>query len=387
MLRRGLAACLAILASLALPAVAQQLDGVRRNDVVVRFQPGEEALARAILPQAIQPFPGLPTDIHARGSEITVLLAPDEATFSEWTGGLAPEWGAGVAFPRLERIVLPAYAPRVRSPADLRRTLRHELAHVALQRHLRTAQVPRWFTEGYATWTAGQLDQEADWLLRVAFLTGRAPPLDSLDLLWPAGATDARIAYLLSASAMRYLYAHGGEPALAQLLDRWAAGASLDEAMRATYRFTLARFEQDWSKHVRREYGWLRFLAQGAVLWSIAGGIVVAIWMIRRRYNRARLERLRANEIPDDPAYWLMQVPPDGTQREGSGEDSAQRPGPVAQPEGGGGDSAPRPGPVAQPEGGRESSGPPTLEGQPGPPPHGQDRRQRGPEPDSAAEG
>lgn len=306
-LRSAVVACLAFVAW---PASAQELEGIRRDDVVVRFLPAQESLARAILPQAIQPFPGLPPNIHATGSEITVLLAPDEAAFSRWTGGLAPEWGAGVAFPRLERIVLPAYAPRVRSPADLRRTLRHELAHVALQRHLGSAQVPRWFTEGYATWTAGQLDQEADWLLRVAFLTGRAPPLDSLDLLWPAGATDARIAYLLSASAVRYLYTHGGEPALTQLLARWSEGASLDEAMRATYQFTLARFENDWSKQVRRDYGWLRFLAQAAVLWSIAGILVVAIWMIRRRYNRARLERLRANEIPDDPAYWLMQETP-----------------------------------------------------------------------------
>lgn len=304
------------------PAVAQDLRGIRRDDVVVRFLPGEAALARAILPQAIQPFPGLPADIHARGSEITVLLAPDEQTFSAWTGGLAPEWGAGVAFPRIERIVLPAYAPRVRSPADLRRTLRHELAHVALQRHLGNVQVPRWFTEGYATWSAGQLDPEADWLLRVAFLTGRAPPLDSLDLLWPAGATDARIAYLLSASAVRYLYSHGGEPAFAQMLERWAAGASLDEAMRASYQFTLARFEQDWSRHVRREYGWLRFLAQGAVVWSITGVIVVAIWMIRHRYNRARLARLRANEIPDDPAFWILQEPADGPEP-GAGDGAA----------------------------------------------------------------
>src|SRR5690606_12614685 len=130
------------------------------------------------------------------------------------------------------------------------------------------------------------------------------------------------IAYLLSASAVRYLYSHGGEPAFAQMLERWAAGASLDEAMRASYQFTLARFEQDWSRHVRREYGWLRFLAQGAVVWSITGVIVVAIWMIRHRYNRARLARLRANEIPDDPAFWILQEPADGPEP-GAGDGAA----------------------------------------------------------------
>ncbi len=290
-------------------AAAQTLPGLRHHDVVIRFQPAQERLARAILPLAIQPFPGLPSDILARGREVTVLLAPDEQTFARWTGGRVPEWGAGVAFPTLERIVLPAYAPRAPSPAELRSTLRHELAHVALQRHLGEAQVPRWFTEGYATWTAGQLDTEADWLLRVAFLTGRAPPLDSLALLWPGGATDARIAYLLSASAMRHLYAHGGEPPLTRMLAEWRAGASLDQAMRSSYQFTLGRFERDWGDAVRREYGWLRFLAQATVLWSIAGILVIGIWIIRRRYNRTRLARLRANEIPDDPAYWMNGEP------------------------------------------------------------------------------
>ncbi len=308
-LRRALLPLLLLLCAPPMVA-AQTLAGVRRADVVVRFLPAQEALARAVLPQAIAAFPGLPGDVLANDSEVTVLLAPDEATFAAWTGGRVPEWGAGVAFPRLERIVLPAYAPRMRSPADLRRTLRHELAHVALQRHLGEAQVPRWFTEGYATWSAGQLDEEGDWLLRVAFLTGRAPPLDSLALLWPAGATDARVAYLLSASAVRYLYTHGGEAALTELFARWRAGASLDQAMRATYRFPLARFEADWSRQVRRDYGWLRFLAQATVLWSIVALVVIAIWMIRRRYNRARLARLRAQEIPDDPAFWLVREEP-----------------------------------------------------------------------------
>jgi hypothetical protein len=288
-------------------AQAQALAGIRSGDIVIRFEPGQERLARAVMPQALTPFAGLPADILRRGEPVSVLLARDEATFRRWTGGRVPEWGAGVAFPASELIVLPAYAPRAPSARDLRRTLRHELAHVALQRHLGDAQVPRWFTEGYATWSAGQLDTEADWLLRVAFLTGRAPPLDSLALLWPAGSTDARIAYLLSASAVRYLYGHGGEVPFTRMLERWRSGASLDAAVRASHQFTLARFERDWSRNVRREYGWLRFLAQAAVLWAIVGVAVVAMFMIRRRHNQRRLERMRANEIPDDPAYWLEQ--------------------------------------------------------------------------------
>lgn len=305
LLVRALLCALMLLAGDANALCAQMLAGLRAGDIVIRFEPGQERLARAVLPRGAAPFPGLPDDILRRGADVSVLLARDEATFTRWTDGRAPEWGAGVAFPSRELIVLPAYAPRAPSARELRRTLRHELAHVALQRHLGSAQVPRWFTEGYATWTADQLDTEADWLLRVAFLTDRAPPLDSLELLWPRASTDARIAYLLSASAVRYLYAHGGEPPLTAMLERWRAGASLDDAMRASYQFTLGRFERDWSKHVRNEYGWLRFLAQATVLWAIAGFTLIGMFFLRRRHNRRRLERMRANEIPDDPAYWL----------------------------------------------------------------------------------
>ena len=49
----------------------------------------------------------------------------------------------------------------------------------------------------------------------------------------------------------------------------------------------------------------LTALFTAAVLWMIAGAIVVALYVIRRRRNRARLARLRASEIPDRPAYWL----------------------------------------------------------------------------------
>src|SRR5690606_22708565 len=133
-------------------------------------------------------------------------LAPDAARFNELTGGRAPEWGAGVAIPDAGVVVLPGYNSARAATGRLPRILRHELAHVALHRHVAPSRVPRWFSEGYATWAAGQLDPEAGWMLRLAFLAGSAPPLDSLTIRWPAGQIDARIAYLLSASVIQYLH-------------------------------------------------------------------------------------------------------------------------------------------------------------------------------------
>jgi hypothetical protein len=283
------------------------LPSLRTGNVVLHYWPGSDRLAQRMLvpPGVLAPLPGLPPDMIDRPPPIDVFLTPDPATFDSLTGGRTPDWGAGVALPEAGVIILPGYASERAPTADLPRVLRHELAHVALHRYLGPIQVPRWFSEGYSTWAAGQLDADAAWLLRVAFVTQRAPPLDSLALEWPRGHVDARVAYLLSASAVDYMYRNGGERALRAFLERWRESGSFDRAVRDTYGLTVGQLERYWSRSVRRQYGWLLFLAQSVALWMIVAAIVIALFMIRKRRNRARLVRLRASEIPDNPAYWL----------------------------------------------------------------------------------
>lgn len=257
------------------------------------------------------PLPGMPADILARGQPIVVYVTPDERSFRAATGGLAPEWGAGVAFPLEGRIVLPGYGSDRGGTIELYDVLRHELAHVALQRRLGERLVPRWFTEGYAVWSARQLDADAAWLLRLAFATGRAPPLDSLELGWPREATDARVAYLLSATAVRYLYSLGGPATFTAFLDSWAEQGSYERALRLNYRLSSPQFERLWRRAVKREYGWLLFLSQGLVAGLIFTVLALVLFGIRRRRDRRKLAQLQAAELPDEPAYWLEPPPPE----------------------------------------------------------------------------
>jgi hypothetical protein len=295
-------------------AAAPLLPTVARGNVVVHHWPGGEAFAEQVADAAQRSLalPALPDGILEFPPPVRIYLPPDEARFDSITGGRAPEWGAGVAFVDSSIIVLPGFSSAGRGAVqDLGPVLRHELAHVALHRYLGDVQVPRWFSEGYATWAAGQLDPDAAWLLRLAFLTGRAPPLDSLVLDWPERTTDARIAYLISASAIGFLAETGGEHGLEMLIAHWRETGSFDDALRATYTMTSGQLEEYWSRFVRRRYGWLLFFAQTAVIWVVITLLVVALYLIRRRRNKRKLERLRATEIPDDPAYWLQQASPE----------------------------------------------------------------------------
>lgn len=285
-------------------ASAQEL---RRGPITFRYWPGDQSFAQALSERAQSlAFPALPGNVLDSGA--IVYLAPDELRFDSLTGSRAPAWGAGVAWPDRGIIVLPAYPSRRGSVHDLSRVLRHELAHVALQRWLGPLRSPRWFTEGYATWSGGQLDDNAGWLLRLAFLTGRAPSLDSLTLEWPVQPTDARVAYLLSASAVSWLHENGGDRVMTLFFESWKASGSFDRALFDVYGLTPASFEERWSRAVRGRYGWLLFLAQSIVIWAITGILVLVLFVVRRRRDRRKRAQLKETEPPDEPAFWA--VPP-----------------------------------------------------------------------------
>jgi hypothetical protein len=285
------------------PGIQQSIPA---GPATIHFWTGQEALAERLAQRVIEapPLPALPEDVLARGP-IDIYLAPDPERWDSLTGGAVPHWGAGVADPFAGIIILPTY-DWARTPLHtVHQTLRHELAHVGLQRFLGAARTPRWFTEGYAQWAAGQWDWDSAWRLRLALAGQRAPPLDSLTLDWPVGATDARIAYLLSASAVAYLVDRSGEHGLRVFLDRWQAEQDFETAFRAVYGRTMGQFEEDWRRHVKSTYGWGVIMTHSMFFWGIAALILVVLFAIRRRRDKQRLENLRANELPDDPAYWL----------------------------------------------------------------------------------
>jgi MYXO-CTERM domain-containing protein len=296
---------------LALALVAGAQEPLPAGPVTIHYWPEQESLARHLAGhiERAPTLPALPHDVLEYGP-VNVYLAPDQARWDSLTGGAVPEWGAGVADPDRGLIVLPTYDWGRKPLHSVQRTLRHELAHVGLQRYLGPARTPRWFTEGYAQWAAGQWDWEAPWRLRLALAGRRAPPLDSLTLDWPSAAGDARVAYLLSASAVAYLVDRSGDRGLRIFLERWREEQDFERAFRAVYGRTVGQFEGDWRRHVKRSYGWGVLLSHSALFWLLAALVLAILFATRRRRDRERMERLRATEPPDDPAYWDP-MPPD----------------------------------------------------------------------------
>lgn len=289
-------------------AVPDTLDGAAYRSVsgvhaTVHFAPRDSLVAVRVaeLLDGQAPLPGLPDSLP---TGVDAVLAHTPRAFDEATGGVVPEWRAGVAIPSRNMIVMPTgEGVRVVDGEGLR-TLRHEWAHLGLHQYLGGLRVPRWFNEGYAQWASGGFDAMGAWRLRVLIARGRAPAMDSLALRWPSDREEARTAYLLAASAITYLLESGGERGLALFLDRWRTQRSFEGAFRRTFGVTTSQFEEDWRRHVRTRYGWLFMLSHSTLFWLVLALVLLFMVRVRRRRNREHLARLRAGELPDTPAYW-----------------------------------------------------------------------------------
>jgi len=277
------------------PAAAQRVESITAGSVRVEYAPRQRGLAREVMAAARTPvrFPGM--GLVSVPESTTIVLAADAAAFRAATGGGAPEWAGGVAIPDLRRIVLPAYPAAHVREEDRGTVLRHEVAHLVLNERM-PGIVPRWFDEGYAEVASGGWDVESAWQLRLAFVTGGTPPLDSLNLDWPRGEREARLAYLLSATAVDYLRRRGGERGMELLFANWREQKELEAALRTTFGITFGQFEDEWRRDVRTRYGWLALLSNMAVIWLVATALVLAAWIPRRRRNRRKLAGMDAEE-------------------------------------------------------------------------------------------
>ncbi len=250
-------------------------------------------------------LPGLPDSVPGA---VRAVLAHSLEAFDEVTGSVIPEWSAGVAIPRLSTLVVTTAKGSRLLDSEGRRTLRHEWAHLGLADALEGLRAPRWFDEGYAQWASGGFDAMEIWKLRLLLALGKAPSMDSLTLRWPSGRAEAEVAYLLSASAVTYLLGESGDRGLRIFLDRWREDEIFEPAFRSVFGLTTSQFEEDWKKHVKDRYGWLFVLSHSAIFWMVLALILLLVVQVRRTRNREKMARLRARELPEQPAYWIQVI-------------------------------------------------------------------------------
>lgn len=273
--------------------------------IAVESEAGDAALAAEIgrLGEAfLRALP--PAERPADVSPIRLVIAADEEAFGRLAGGRNPEWAAGLVLERGRTILLDK-----RYLGDLGQSgtlLRHELAHVLLDRRARGAGLPRWFHEGYAQLRAGEWSPEHLWRLGRAAWTGSAIPLGELERGFPTGGPRAELAYAESLAAVQVLARDGARWAF--LFEALEAGQSFAEALQRSQGETpaafCARFDGSVMPGFRR---WTLLFGTAPLFFVLALLFVVAAWR-RRRQRRAAALGLDSEDLPlgeTEQSEWL----------------------------------------------------------------------------------
>ena len=258
----------------------------------------DERLARTLLgvAQARDSFPGLPRP-RAR---VLIAIAPDARRFREWIGPAAPEWGAAIAFPDQQRIIM--QGGRAGSDAgDPSVVLRHELAHLALHEHL--GRLPsRWFDEGYASVAAGEWTREQSLEASVGMVWRSLPSVDSLEDGFYGAAGEATWSYALAHRAVAELQAIDPANGLTNLFRYWKETGAFEPAVRLAYGLTMEQYDRHWHGVTRRRYGALALLSNVSLAVGVFGVLLGPLFVARRRRDRRRLEIMRAQDAAQERA-------------------------------------------------------------------------------------
>lgn len=231
------------------------------------------------------------------------------------------DWVAGVASRDAGFVAL-----RVDGPQDpissLRVVLRHELAHLALDRAT-DGRAPRWLHEGYAQLASGAWDWQQAWRLRWVFLRGGGERLRRLSLRFPSDPQGARLAYQLSYTAVQELYSLAGVRGLRAYFAALRDGATPDGAFRRVFGITQAQFEDRWRRTVQGRYGLLYTLTRAGLFWAAVSILVIWVAWRRRRRDREKLEALREEDRREEEARrrvtLVVSHGPDPSDRSGGG--------------------------------------------------------------------
>lgn len=268
-----------------LPLGLQRLDQGR---FTVAYAPHDAQLARSLVSSSVarDSFPWLPRP----SARVLIVIAPDRRRFAELIGPYAPEYGAAIAVPSEQRIVM--QGSRAGSDAgNPLQVLRHELAHLALHEAMGDIP-PRWFDEGYASLSAGEWGREEVIATNLALAWRGLPSLEALDSAFYGGAGRAAGAYALAQRAVVELASLDPERGLTLFFQYWSETRQLDPAIRKAFNLTQSGFEERWRRMTRRRYGALAVFADLTIGALILLVVLVPLHFSRRKRNRERLVRM-----------------------------------------------------------------------------------------------
>jgi len=250
--------------------------------------------------------------------DIRVALNPEQMQMLAPPKSALPGYADGIAFPKSGLVLLTLTAPETFFRPDMNRVLTHELSHVALERAVRGAAVPRWFSEGVAVHQAGESSLTRIETLWNATLRGTLLSLAELSNAFPSSHSQIDLAYAQSADFVGFMLDGRDERGHFQaLLRELAKGRPFTDAVQATYHVPLSYLEREWRAGLQRHFGrWPALFMGLTFVWVLGAGLLGVAFVRTRLRDRATLRRWAIEEAP------ILSAPPPPPQPAGATQSS-----------------------------------------------------------------
>jgi hypothetical protein len=236
----------------------------------------------------------------------TIILAADKAKFDARLSKDFPYWGIAAAKYAEHEVILQSLRINRQSLREFDATLRHELAHIALEPSIREIWFPRWLNEGLAQYVAGQYALRHRIAISQRALSGQFIPLNKIDDVLKFDQVQANLAYAQSISAVNWLIEEFGSQNFRIFLDNLPIYQDSDLAFEASYEFSMELFEISWARWAKKHYRPYFLLELPNLLWLLMPLLVLAGWLRMKYRNHQTEERWKLEEHfrslpPKDP--------------------------------------------------------------------------------------
>lgn len=235
-------------------------------------------------------------------SKVRVRLAEDPTQMATLapTGAPYPKYAVGVAYSKLELILLTHTPVHPNSNHDLLEVFRHELAHVALEEAVQGARVPLWFNEGLAVHLSRENAFARTQTLWTAVVSGNLIPLAEIERHFPDDIVGVPLAYAQSADVVRYLLRTEDQERFRSLIKRLRRGQGFEAAMSDSYGFDSYSLERVWQADAESRNTVWPVLMSGTLVWGGAMVLVAMAWRRKRKRQEATLRRWAREEALDE---------------------------------------------------------------------------------------
>ncbi len=234
---------------------------------------------------------------------IVVFICADRETFTSLSGGVAPDWGDGLAdLTNRRMLLLSPQATAYRRP--LGDVVAHELIHFMMHDIVGGNRIPVWLVEGAAIYYSGETEHSDPILISRAILTNSLAAFDELDQVLKFETARASLAYQESYQAVRFLIQRHGETAVREMCASLAVSNNIDDAFKKSFGEDLIDFETAYFDWLRQNYRWQFLLDASMITWAVIivlllVAIIVVRWRTRRKIAEWEKEDEAAASTPE----------------------------------------------------------------------------------------